>query len=223
MSSQGADIPELTPLFPLKAVLFPRAELPLHIFEPRYRTLTADALAGERMIAIALLKPGYDNLYYTLHAPIHATIGVGRVTMCNQLSDGRYALVLRGVGRARVIEELPGRPYRFARIEAVCDQSRTSEDTLRRLREELRTAVADAMQEPRCADQLTRMCDGELPLPALTDLIASRMPFAPPVAQVLLEEAEVATRTRRLIEHLRTLAAVVRNRRRQWAGEMSQN
>ncbi|MCA9243322.1 MAG: LON peptidase substrate-binding domain-containing protein [Phycisphaerales bacterium] len=221
--SSGPDIPELTPVFPLKAVLFPRAEMPLHIFEPRYRAMTADAMAGERFIAIALLRPGYDNLYHTLHAPIHPTIGVGRITMCNQLSDGRYALVLRGVARAMIIEELPGRPYRFARVEAVGDRANTSESTLRRLRIELRDAVTSAMQEPRRVEQLRRLCDGELPLAALTDCIASRMPFAPPVAQVLLEEGEVAARARRLIDHLKTLAAVVRNRRRQWAGQMSSN
>lgn len=107
------------PLFPLPdAVLFPGQALPLHIFESRYRDLTAAALAGDRMLAIGLLRPGYESTYFTSQAPVHRVIGVGRIVDAQCLPDGRYNILLQGSGRATIEREIPGETYRIARVQA---------------------------------------------------------------------------------------------------------
>ena len=94
-------------LFPLpNLVLFPHVVQPLHIFEPRYRELMADALAGDRLIALALLRPGWEE-DYDQQPPIHPVICLGSIHKEERLPDGRYNLLLQGVSRARVLEEVP--------------------------------------------------------------------------------------------------------------------
>src|SRR4051794_36501753 len=114
--------PEVARLFPLPdLVLFPHVAQPLRVFEPRYRQLMADALAGDRLITMALLRPGWESEYH-LSPAIHPVVCVGRITQEERLPDGRYTLLLQGLGRARVVEELEtDRLYRVARIEALPD------------------------------------------------------------------------------------------------------
>ncbi|MEW5851500.1 MAG: LON peptidase substrate-binding domain-containing protein [Myxococcota bacterium] len=102
-------------VFPLpETVLFPGTILPLHIFEPRYRAMVADALKADRVLAIALLKPGYEADYQG-RPPIHDVVGVGRITRVQKEEDGRYYLALQGLCRARILQELPpNQPYRVA-------------------------------------------------------------------------------------------------------------
>src|SRR5262247_3902945 len=110
---------ELLPLFPLpNAVLFPNVFLPLHIFEPRYREMTADAIAADRMIGMVLLRPGWERDYEG--RPAVYPIGCSSlITHCEHLDDGRYNIVLRGLDRFRIVEEDHSRPYRRALIETV--------------------------------------------------------------------------------------------------------
>src|SRR3954462_2206335 len=90
------------PLFPLpNVVLLPRAILPLHVFEERYKQMTADVLRGERLVAMALLKEGWERDYY--QAPqIEPVVCVGQILSHELLPDGRYNFLLQGVTRARV-------------------------------------------------------------------------------------------------------------------------
>ncbi len=106
------------PVFPLpNAVFFPGTLLPLHVFEPRYKAMIAHAMETEQRIGIALLKPGYEAEYYG-EPPIHDVIAVGEVVMLRMLPDGRSNLVLKGLGRARVIEELETpHDFRVARVQ----------------------------------------------------------------------------------------------------------
>jgi len=107
------------PLFPLpNVVLFPRAVLPLHIFEERYKTMTADALAGGRQVAMALLKSGWEKNYY--HRPeIEPVVCVGTILSHEKLPDGKYNFLLQGHTRARIVREVGDRPYRMAKLEPV--------------------------------------------------------------------------------------------------------
>src|SRR3954451_18070555 len=93
------------PLFALpNVVLFPRAVLPLHIFEERYKAMTADALAGRRLVAMALLKSGWGKDYY--HRPeIEPVVCVGIILSHERLPDGKYNFLLQGHTRARVARE----------------------------------------------------------------------------------------------------------------------
>src|SRR3954453_7814780 len=103
-------------LFPLpNLVFYPQVMQPLHIFEPRYRQMTADALAGDRRIALVLPRPGWEADYAGAPA-VHAVACLGTVVADHQLEDGRYNLLLRGDRRIRIEAELPhDRLYRLAR------------------------------------------------------------------------------------------------------------
>src|SRR5215813_14728033 len=112
---------DLLPLFPLpNVVLFPNVFLPLHIFEPRYREMVADAIAGDRMIGMVLLRPGWERDYEGNPAvyPIGAS---GVITHFERLADGRYNIILRGLERFRILEEDRSRAYRRAVVERLTD------------------------------------------------------------------------------------------------------
>jgi len=96
------------PVFPLAgALLFPRSQLPLHIFEPRYRAMTRDALASDRLIAMVQPKDSEEP-------PALFEIGcIGRIAACEELDDGRFNLVLEGLSRFRIAREAEVEtPYR---------------------------------------------------------------------------------------------------------------
>lgn len=114
-------IPPTIPIFPLpNAVLFPQVQLPLHIFEPRYRAMVEDALAGDRVIGMVLLRPGYESSYEG-RPPIYPVGCAGAITHVERLASGRFNIVLRGIGKFRVAGEDVSRSYRVARIEAIDD------------------------------------------------------------------------------------------------------
>jgi uncharacterized protein len=213
MADEFLLMPKLVPVFPLpEVVLFPGTILPLHIFEPRYREMMADALTGERTLAVALLKPGFEPLYYTPRAPIHATIGVGRIVESEQVEDGNYNLLLRGAGRATIVEELCERSYRLARDEPVETYCSSSPVVTR----ELRAGLFDAIRENPALDQdlrrhWLRLAETELELDELSDLIAASIPVEAELRQCLLAEPDAFARAMMLKEQMRTLAAIAQN------------
>jgi Lon protease-like protein len=104
-SNPSAGLPSNVPVFPLAGVLLlPRAHLPLHIFEPRYRSMTEDALAGDGMIA--MVQPR-DPSSSEVNPEIYPVACLGRIVNEERLEDGRWQLTLEGVTRFRVAEELP--------------------------------------------------------------------------------------------------------------------
>src|SRR5712692_4666635 len=115
---------DLLPLFPLpNVVLFPNVFLPLHIFEPRYREMVADAVASDRMIGMVLLRPGWERDYEG--RPLIYPIGCsGVMTHVERLGDGRYNMVLRGLERFRIVEENHERSYRRASVEPLHERPR---------------------------------------------------------------------------------------------------
>lgn len=101
------NLPRTVPIFPLSGVLLlPRAELPLHVFEPRYRAMTRDALAAERMIAMIQPVEGAPAAD-PVNPPIYGVGCLGRIKALRETDDGRYYLTLVGLSRFRVVEELP--------------------------------------------------------------------------------------------------------------------
>src|ERR1044071_5796625 len=105
---------DLLPLFPLPSVvLFPHVFLPLHIFEPRYREMVADAIAGDRVIGMVLLKPGWEREDEG-RPPIYNVGCSGVITHFERLADGRYNIILRGLERFSVISENNNKAYRRA-------------------------------------------------------------------------------------------------------------
>jgi Lon protease-like protein len=112
------------PLFPLANVaLFPHARVPLHVFEPRYRQMTAHALAGERRIGMVAVQPAHVDAMAG-DPPLFAIGCAGVVEEAVRRDDGRYDIVLRGTERFRILDEerpVGERLYRLARIEPLED------------------------------------------------------------------------------------------------------
>ena len=109
----------IIPLFPLPTTVFyPNPSLPLHIFEPRYRSMVADALQGEGEIGMVLLKPGWENDYQG--TPEIMTIGcVGKIEQHFQLPEDKYNILLSGLHRFRILHEIEGKLYRQAQVEVL--------------------------------------------------------------------------------------------------------
>lgn len=213
--SETAGIPDLLPLFPLpEAVLFPGAIMPLHVFEPRYLALVADALLGERVVAVPLLKPGYEQVYYTSAAPIHEIVGVGRIIDSAEFEDGTRNVTLRGEARVRVVEEFPGRPYRFARVELLASSCAAAPEEQAQLRQRLRAAVLDMFAGgEEAARRWRRIFESELDLGELTDFVAFGVPGSGALRQSLLAQTDSAARAQALLDHLHTLTALADSRR----------
>src|SRR2546423_6966864 len=135
---------DLLPLLPLpNVVLFPNVFLPLHIFEPRYREMIADALETDRMIGMTLLAPGWERDYEGRPA-VYPVGCSGVITHAEHLADGRYNIVLRGLERFRIVEEDHGRSYRRAIVEPVRDRAMSHEEraAVRSPRAKLETLLA---------------------------------------------------------------------------------
>jgi Lon protease-like protein len=109
-------------LFPLPSlVIFPDAVVPLKAFEPRYVALVEEALDGDGLVGMALLKPGYQADYEG--APeIHPVICLARILQHKRLSNGHVDFWLYGLARARILTELPNEPFRRATVELLHDE-----------------------------------------------------------------------------------------------------
>jgi len=188
------------PIFPLpQVVLFPRALLPLHIFEPRYRTMLADALASHRTIAMALVDPtgDLDERGQSKIAPI---AGVGTIIEHQQLPDCRSNILLHGQARVR-LEELPFvPPYRRARATLLEEvQTTVSEGDKASLFAAATAFIAElAKRDPKVKFQLPR----NLPPGAIADMCAHHLVIDARARQAVLEELDVAARVRKVIEEL---------------------
>lgn len=109
-------IPESIPIFPLQDImLFPGASRPLHIFEPRYRDMIADAMEGDRIIGMVMLRPGHED-NYDGNPPIYDIGCAGLLSNIERLSDGRYNVIVQGLKRFRITGEDQRQTYRIASI-----------------------------------------------------------------------------------------------------------
>ena len=134
-------LPSEIPLFPLRdVVLFPNISRPFHIFEPRYRLMVADVLQGDGVIGMIQLRPGYDSEYEET-PPIYEIGCAGVITAVEELADGRYNIVVRGVMKFRVKNEDLTGPYRLARVEAL-PEVLTEEDKTNLSEQRVRLGVA---------------------------------------------------------------------------------
>src|SRR3954447_20196624 len=198
-------------LFPLpNLVLYPHVMQPLHIFEERYREMLEDALAGDQLIAMAMLEPGWEDDYDS-RPPVVQYACLGKVVARHRLEDGRYNVLLMGVQRVRIVKELePLRSFRKARVEIIedCYDFDTPAER-KKMHERLLTAFRKhlpcACQLP---EQLESMLSDQLPLGLLTDLAAYALPLESDVKQQLLAECRVRRRAEILLNEVHHLAAV---------------
>jgi Lon protease-like protein len=191
------------PLFPLpNVVLFPRAVLPLHIFEERYKAMTADALAGDRQVAMALLRPGWEKDYY--HRPeIEPVVCVGTIVSHERLPDGKYNFLLQGHTRARVVRELPGagdRPYLVARLEPIVETHALEIDLQDERQRLARLFRARALGGTPMGRQFRQLLAGTARTGDIADLVAFNYVEGVALKQSLLEEADVRRRAGRVVD-----------------------
>ena len=194
-------LPFALPIFPLPTVvLFPNVFLPLHIFEPRYRQMIAEALAGDRIIGMVLLRPGHESEYDGA-PPIYPTGCSGLITHAEQLEDGKYNLVLRGLEKFTIQrEEVPaaGRLYRSAVIAPLDDSMREGErDELRRERQRLQQLLT-----PLFHNTLSRYLPEAMPDEDLVNALAQYLELEPVEKLALLERHGALERCRSMVELL---------------------
>jgi uncharacterized protein len=198
-------------LFPLpNLVLYPHVMQPLHVFEDRYREMVADALASDKLIAMAVLEPGWEDEYDS-RPPISQHACLGKIVAHHRLEDGRYNLLLLGVQRARIIQELdPLRSFRRANVQLIDDRDDFPSAAERHSMQE--RLVSAFQQNLPCTcqlpEQLEEMLTGKLPLGLLTDLAAYALPLEMAVKRQLLAECRVSARARILLSQVDQLAGI---------------
>jgi Lon protease-like protein len=205
-------LPVTIPLFPLPdVVLFPNVCLPLHIFEPRYREMTADALAGDRIIGMVLLRPGWEGNYDG--RPATYDVGcAGVITHAERMADGRYNLVLRGMQKFRVLRENHERSYRHAEVEVIMEP--LSEADREMMHAERRRLESLLVPQPQGRGADPKM-PPSMPDEELVNALAQYLDLEVVEKQALLERDGLVRRCRSLIELLEMKVIVSRHR---WSG-----
>jgi Lon protease-like protein len=206
-------LPGTIPIFPLpNVVLFPNVFLPLHVFEPRYRTMVADALEGDRIIGMVLLQPGYEANYEG-RPPVFAIGCAGVITHSEPLGEGKYNIVLRGLERFRILGEDTDRAYRLAHIDILPeDVPEGHRDELRRHRQRLEALLAAALERSGSEPRFPPAVADE----DLVNALAQYLELDPLERQALLERDGVLARCRALMDllEMKTLT-----RRTSWTGK----
>ncbi len=181
-------------IFPLPgATLFPGLQLPLHIFEPRYRALVSDALARDRRIAMIQPQAPVEG------APLFTIGCVGKIGEVEALEDGRYNIVLQGLSRFRVLRELDvTTPFRQVEAELIADDSDAVLSAVERASFEREARIfADAQGYAVDWESVTRLDDM-----ALINGVSQIVPFDIAAKQALLEAPDLATRCELLVQLL---------------------
>lgn len=210
---EPSDLPEgfagIVRLFPLpNLVMFPHVVQALHVFEPRYRELLEDALAGDQLIALGLLQPGWEP-HYEGRPAVHPVTCVGRVVAHARLADGRYNILLHGLKRAAIVHEYPPeQAFRLADV-SILEDIYPSGGAIRRTqiqRDLLQTFQQLVPESPAVEEQLEQLLSQQLPLGVLTDVVAYTLPLDLDFKCQLLAESNVDLRAGRLLEKLKIMA-----------------
>ncbi|MHB1561286.1 MAG: LON peptidase substrate-binding domain-containing protein [Isosphaeraceae bacterium] len=193
-------------LFPLpNLVLFPHVILPLHIFEPRYRQMTRDALDGDQLVTMVQVRPTAAGTTGTEPVPIMDVACVGKIVQHERLPDGRFNILLLGCKRVRLLEETPSpKLYRIARAKVMEDLEWLEAPDAGRT--ELVTLALELLQAGGRLDaDLSGLLHSNLPLGMLADIVAHVLELPASVKQSLLDEVRVEVRIGNLLSILRRL------------------
>jgi Lon protease-like protein len=180
------------PIFPLSgAILFPGLQLPLHIFEPRYRSLVGHALARDRRIAMIQPQQAFEK------APLFEVGCLGRISDVEALEDGRYNIVLEGERRFRVLRELTVKtPYRQVEAELLDEPGDEALSAIERASFEIEARkFADAQGYAIDWDSVERLDDA-----SLINGVSQIAPFDAASKQALLEAPDLAGRCELLVQ-----------------------
>ncbi len=195
----AGDCPQVIPLFPLTgALLLPRGQMPLNIFEPRYLAMIDDAIRGDRVIG--MIQPEPDDGRRVEIPPLVRVGCLGRITQFAETGDDRYIISLTGISRFRIVEELSVvTPYRQGRV----DYEPFAVDFIARSGEEAvdRDGLLKALRDFARANDLKIDWKGvhEAPNEALVNALAMMCPFGPREKQALLEARSLKERAEVLV------------------------
>jgi Lon protease-like protein len=194
------DLPDVIPVFPLPgALLLPRGQMPLNIFEPRYLAMVDDALRDGRRL-IGMIQPDMRQQGSPDGPALYKVGCVGRITQLTESGDGRYLLELTGVSRFEVAEEMSVRTaYRQCRV----SYAPFTDDFIARKGEEAvdRKTLLKTLREFLKANDLKTDWDGieKAPNEALVNALSMMSPYGAPEKQALLEAKDLKTRAEILI------------------------
>ena len=200
------DFNNICRLFPLPGVvLFPHAVLPLHIFEPRYRQMTEDALTSDRLITIVQIRPPGE--WKSPAEPSLEEFGcLGQIFKHERLTDGRFNFLLLGRKRVQLTREIgSGKLYRMSEARVIEDIPPDEPDESQRT--ELVATFRQLFQGTLDPD-LDALFDTDLPLGVLTDIVAQAMGLPASVKQAFLGEPRVARRAVNLLRQMKDLPLV---------------
>lgn len=172
--------------------------------------MTADVLAGERLIAIALLRPGWEKNYEAAPA-VHEVACVGRVAAAEPLRDGRYNILVQGEERVRIVDEVRDRPYRRAVVAGLAE-TYAGASRLGALRERidgLLEAIREAAPDRVDPDAVERLRAIE-PFGAMIDALVFHLPLDVAAKQAALSETDVAARAEAAAGHLEGILSILR-------------
>jgi uncharacterized protein len=194
-------LPAVIPVFPLPgALLLPRGQMPLNIFEPRYLAMIDDALRSEHRL-IGMIQPDPTHPGADENKPHLFRVGcVGRMTQFAESGDGRYLIQLTGIARFRIEEELPvSTPYRQCRV---AYQPFVDDFTARKGEDEVdRKALLRALTAFLKANNLKADWEGieSAPNEALVNALAMMSPYDAAEKQAMLEAPDLKTRAEILV------------------------
>lgn len=193
------DIPATIPVFPLpRALLLPRTELPLNIFEPRYLQMIEDTIRGDRVIG--MIQPNEPEDGASKTPPLYPVGCAGRLTNFGETGDGRYQVVLTGIARFRIVEELSSlSPYRRCKV----DYTSFADDLLQGLGEDDvdRESLLKTLANYLAANSIEADWSGitQAPTEALVNGLSLMSPFGVREKQALLEARDLRTRAQLLV------------------------
>lgn len=206
------------PVFPLHdAMLMPHGIAKLHIFEPRYRQMVSDALDGAGLIAMAVFAGDAWKQEYHGRPPLRPAVCVGHVAEHFKHPDGRYTIILQGVCRGRIIEEVPpveGRLYREAMIEPIGVED-AEEGSLEQYRDRFCGSLGTApLSDLRIAeDAVNYLKNPEVPTAAIIEFLGAHLQEGAADSESRyqwLAAADAAERARIVSQRLSGLEALLR-------------
>ena len=194
-------IPSEVAVFPLPNVtLFPESEIPLYIFEPRYREMLTNCLAGNKFLAISLFKKGWETRQEPI--PSHEVVGVGFIHAVFDNPDGTFYILLRGVCRAQIVHYLQMEPYRIAKIQILPDEIQDTQELVRLSRHLKKLLIQKLRWVSENPDQAPRLPRAIVHPVTLSHLASSLVAINPYLKQDLLETTNSNCRIRHLIDLL---------------------
>jgi Lon protease-like protein len=191
------------PVFPLpNLVLFPKLQLPLHIFEPRYRQMVRDAIEHGGRIGMALLRGDWEKDYYG-NPDIYGVGCLGKIVGVTPLPDGRYNILLHGLTEYEIEEEVLGvTPYRQAKVSLRDEVAAVEASAIESLQREILDLARGMIQEED-SPLLKMLADLSMDPATWVNLCCFSFDISPLEKQSLLEAKSLRERAARLIDVLR--------------------